>query len=275
MRLRKVVLSYDSDKMQDGTGAQLQRILGIRAVALKYRLSYIHSKIIDVTITPLDPFQTDSQKNFYLEVLNESIHLDDDFEGSIKRTVYIHNLSRRTLLTNIIKAYIRNETVLLKITLPYFVVNHSPEIYKLSVNRIVKHFVKQMEDSSIFHIVAHIRVGVNIQHIEPWRIDSRVLPIEYFCEQINKFLAEHKELDQKLIRITILTDSPESTFDYTIPENQIGEWQRAGYKIDAGKVHITATSFEETCFAQFEQLEIIRGGNPIDSLVVMANATIV
>jgi hypothetical protein len=53
----RVTLTYDADAVQDGSGAQIQRLIGIRAVAERYRLGYLHTKIKNLTNTQLDPLK--------------------------------------------------------------------------------------------------------------------------------------------------------------------------------------------------------------------------
>jgi hypothetical protein len=67
----KIFLTYNNEEIQDGYFAQLQRVIAIRAIAIKYKFSYFHSEIINLIPTQLDSFQSELQIQNYLNNINK------------------------------------------------------------------------------------------------------------------------------------------------------------------------------------------------------------
>lgn len=71
----KIILEYYDQKKTDGVGAQLQRIMGIYGLAIRYGFSFKKSSISNVAIHPLDPYQTNAEMSEFLNKLNTKYEL--------------------------------------------------------------------------------------------------------------------------------------------------------------------------------------------------------
>lgn len=74
-------LTYN-DEIDDGVGAQLQRIIGIYSLSVKYGIPYVHSGIKNLLITALDPYQTEEELNIFIQRINELFYLPSSDLGS-------------------------------------------------------------------------------------------------------------------------------------------------------------------------------------------------
>jgi hypothetical protein len=61
-----IFVTFNSSLSVDGTGAQLQRQASVMAVAKYFGFNYIHSDIKQVSVHPLDPFQSEDEYEKYL-----------------------------------------------------------------------------------------------------------------------------------------------------------------------------------------------------------------
>ena len=66
-----ITVTLDSSLSVDGTGAQLQRQAAIIAFAQYFGFGYVRSDIKQVSVHPLDPFQSPTEYREYLVRLNK------------------------------------------------------------------------------------------------------------------------------------------------------------------------------------------------------------
>ena len=66
----KTSMTFASELADDGTGAQIQRLIGVRALALLLRIPYSHTPIEKVAIHPFDPFKTMEEMHIFVDRVN-------------------------------------------------------------------------------------------------------------------------------------------------------------------------------------------------------------
>ena len=115
----KVYLSYDSKSNEDGTGAQLARILGVYAVSREFRLGYIHSPISNLLSHPLDPFQNDIQKAEYLERLNLLFAIKSTTHLNSPKIIKRRSLNSGFLILQILLSKLSHRPRLILISSPF------------------------------------------------------------------------------------------------------------------------------------------------------------
>ena len=75
VKKRSITLTYNADENDDGTGAQIQRILGIYSVSRKYGFNYLHTPVKNLLIFPLDSSQDPHEAEKYLKRMNDYFKL--------------------------------------------------------------------------------------------------------------------------------------------------------------------------------------------------------
>ena len=78
MEKLRIALAYNADENDDGTGAQIQRILGIYAVCKKFGFNYVHMPIKNLLVFPLDSLDSPSEVEKYLHRVNDYFKLPSD-----------------------------------------------------------------------------------------------------------------------------------------------------------------------------------------------------
>ena len=67
---RKFYLTYNPKIIQDGYCAQLQRQIGLIAVAKRFKMSFLLTNIESITITPMDGNRSESEARSFIDLLN-------------------------------------------------------------------------------------------------------------------------------------------------------------------------------------------------------------
>jgi hypothetical protein len=264
-------LEYDSEKIQDGYFAQLQRQIGIFSVSKIFRCEYLHSEIKDLTVTQLDDFQSREAIDAFLEKMNLIYKLP-----ASKRTPYrpkrvkLISLSLRELLRLKLSSYFTKRDIIVSLTIPYGIIEKKLFINELS--RTIDNFlVHSSKESKRKSIVLHIRRGVNLEHVVPGEKSQRVMNDEYFLLAAKKIINDYKLSKDTLV--IILTDAPREMITYKplLKDREVWEKEFIDSKRNGG------IEIEGHKFASFENffgpnLQIVRGGNLQNCVELMATA---
>lgn len=254
----KMFLTYNNEEIQDGYFAQLQRIMAIRSIAKKYKFHYFHSEIINVIPTQLDTFQSEVEIEKYLKGMNKkySYESDSNYCGTEKVIDLIAPTLGKLILLRIIHMFSKN-SLLVRITIPYRIIEKNPDTYKHSINLLNKKSDMYRVDKKL--IVIHARRGVAIQHVVPGEKSVRVLDDIYFLTKIKQIVRESISISN--LNLIILTDAPENDFYYKPLDKDKKVWEQfdsykggSGILIQGHKFEIILENFEGNC-------TIIRGGD--------------
>ena len=169
---RHLAITYANEKLQDGAGAQLQRIYGIYAVSRFLEVPYVHSPIEAIGYQGLEALEKNSGFEHLLSEYNRLFHIPSDVDVPEKRAT-------RDLVHPEIESIetIKNsggdgaEFSLIRILFPYAVTDRYPEIYRFA--KAISPF--QYRGSEAFRLAIHVRRG------ELHVVDShRMLPNSYY-----------------------------------------------------------------------------------------------
>jgi hypothetical protein len=264
----KVYLSYDSESNEDGTGAQLARILGLYGVSQEYGLGYIHSPISNLLSHPLDPFQNDVQKAKYLERLNQLFALKSSPPLSSPKYIKKSSLTRRFLLLQILLSKILHQPRLILVSSPFQITNSKPDIFRF-VPEVITSLREPKNRAELFNIVVHLRkIQGNI--IVTGENSPRSLPNSYYLDNIAKIISSLPK--DAIHSITIHTDVPESSTDYEVLTSDREHYLKAGHNFHNGTIKVESENLEDYFKIFGNRLQIIYGGDPILALKDMANA---
>jgi hypothetical protein len=269
MKKRSITLTYNANVNDDGTGAQIQRILGIYAICRKYGFFYLHTPIKNLVTHPLDSFQSSKELQEYLTRVNEYFNLPSDgplqFDKVIDQArISIKYLRRLQLIMRLSKA----KKILVEISNPGSIVDADPDILKLAVSDLPH--LSGIESKTKVSIILHIRRDVQGDFVITGESEPRSLPIDYYKGELRTILAS---LDLKSeYEIAVFTDIPKSAFQFKPRTQDLELWRRAGHKLVDGKIQVDALDLEKE-FEEFQpNIEFVYGGDPLDAIIQMSTA---
>lgn len=269
MNKRSITFTYNADVNDDGTGAQIQRILGIYAICRKYGFSYIHTPIKNLVTHPLDSFQSPKELQGYLTRVNAYFNLPSDRPLKFDKVVDQARISIKYLLRlQLVMRLSKTKKILVKVSDPGLIVDKDPDILKLAVSDLPH--LSRKEFKAKVSIVLHIRRDVQGDFVITGESEPRSLPIGYYKEELRTILAS---LDLKAeYEIAVFTDIPKSAFQFKPKTQDLELWHRAGHKFVDGKIQVDALDLEKE-FEEFQpDIEFIYGGDPLDAIIQMSTA---
>jgi|688.fasta_scaffold14115_14 hypothetical protein len=254
----KLFLTYNNSDIQDGYFAQLQRVFAIRAIAEKFHFSYLHSEIIDIVPTQLDTFQSEREiENFLHHANRKYSYLSDPCGDGFEKIIEISAPTLKQLVLLKAKSVLAKRSWLVRITIPYRIIEKSPDMYKYATNLIDTKSTNFSFCEEL--IVVHARRGIAVQHILPGEKNVRILDDTYFMETIKKIT--NRASSASKLNLIILTDAPENDTYYKPLHKDENAWQQfdkfrteQGILIQGHKFQSIVENFEGTS-------SIVRGGD--------------
>jgi hypothetical protein len=269
-QLGSITLQFWADKADDGSGAQIQRILTTRALADYLGCGYRAAKFKSVTVHPLDPFQTKKALDKYLIKMNKLFHIESTTKlpQNIKQYEVL-NLNSRNLLRFCLISSKNRRQLLVKILSPYSISEAIPNLMLNSL-RFIPEFIKYMnhERFNKFDAAVHYRQGVGGFTVFPGQSISRQLPVDYFLDAIRRVKSL---VSSKYISLAVLTDSPVKSMKYSPLMQQISLWNGTPGFQDK-KMSIISTDLSDLMSIMGVEGKIYSGGDPIDAIAIMAKA---
>jgi hypothetical protein len=264
-------LTLDTTNSVDGSGAQLQRLISVYALANYFGLHYVHSEIKQVAVHPLDPFQNEVLYQEYLSQINQFLALSQvDFGNQMNSEPVIFDLRFWKFIYLLLQNTFSNKQRYIAILDPYPVTEFRPDIMQLAK----KHISINQSNLNLYdlpYLVIHYRQGVGGFAIYPGQNISRETPLAKFEGVLTSIFKEKPAHSfQKLV---VLTDAPKEITYFRPPLDQQKLWEGSpGYA--EGVMTIQPIDFNDLGRKFGITVEVIRGGNPIEAVEIMANAEI-
>lgn len=268
----RLYLTYDNEKKPDGIGAQLQRIFGIYSVSRKFRVRYIHSPILD-TLEELAHNITseNSMKKMLAEVNSKYFFPSSELDVRVK-TEYVHNLTISILLRSFLKATFGKNNILLRVCLPFGIMDKHPNWYNYAGSYIRSS--KQSTKQPLNHVmVVHVRYGYQPIAGSNKASSPRFLPLTYYPESIKQILLrERLPLDSPIL---VHTDIPKEGGKWKpFQESKIAELSSIGYEINNSYLHFNGLDLKGEYFSEFPNLSVRHCAPLLDTLDDMINADV-
>lgn len=261
-------ITYDNCALQDGAGAQLQRIIGIYAISKFFRINYIHAPLKEVLVHPNDGVTSDSQYSTLLQELNELVKFESsrrDF--SIDEEVCVNHLGTKQFLFFLLRYRFSTRHLNLVVLQPYLLLNRFP--------RILAKFKKEYDwgiDLEEKLICVHIRQsGPDSSFILKGEGQSRNLTSEYYLEKIGSLRRTMSNSEFDSLKILIVTDEPQEEFNFKPYVGQEKVWNDAGYPLKSEGIRFRAGSTVNEIKKHFPNCEIQYGGSPVRAIKTLAS----
>lgn len=266
-----LTLAFNNALAEDGTGAQLQRLFGVRGLAKYLKCFYLHVPISNISVHPLDPFQTSEEIERYLRELNEVFYFNSTGFGSDFSNEYsIGSLTPIKLFEIVFKVTFSSKKVLLKVLETYPVSDAQPKIIENAIEDLEGFYSSDVyRDAPVFDLVMHYRQGVGGFVVYPGQRIPRQLPLEYF-ERLLEEIAMVKV--GKEFNICILTDSPPENLDFRPLPAQLKNWEGTPGFQD-GVMKVKKMDFDALKRFPGTILRVVVGGNPIEAIAIMSKAS--
>jgi hypothetical protein len=262
----KIQLAYDNRNPIDGTGAQLQRILGIYCLSKFLDLDYVHKEVKDVSTHALDPFQDDYSRREFVVRVNKIFDLDSSTNAH-PNTVFVSKLQLRGLIVEALKNKITRKPVLLNIIEPFGIIDFLPRIYEEIP--VIDFGFDDSVTSKFGQIAIHYRHGVGGFVKYHKQSISRQLQDSYYLDCIELLKLEVNRGE----KILLFTDAPVAALDFVPPPNQVRNWVGSP-NFDGEKIWISKSEVQSIFLNSGLNIEYIHGGDPLEALAIMANARI-
>ena len=261
-------ITYDNRTLQDGAGAQLQRIIGIYAISKFFRIDYIHSPLKEVLVHPNDGVASNSHYSTLLQDLNQLVKFESTRRNfSIDEEVYVNHLGTKQFLYFLLRYKFSSKHLNLVVLLPYPLLNRIP--------RILAKFKKSYDfgiDLEEKLVCVHVRQsGPDSTFILKGEGQTRNLPSEYYIEKIRCLRRTMSDSEFDSLKILVVTDEPREELNFNPYLGQEKLWNDAGYPLKSNGIHFTAGGTASEIKRHFPNCEVQYGGSPAGAIKTLAS----
>jgi len=223
-----LTFAYDANKVRDGVGAQLHRILSLSLVSFLCNLRMVRPGIEGVTIHPLDPIQDPILLERYLTHWNKKMFSSEKYVRQVKeisncRIDYLESLNLKKLFLLSLNSKFSKVAILIYTKESHSISDYCVEKYKGAIGFYFSEFlefIRSQQNSS--ELIVHYRQGAGGFVIHPGQRISRQMTIEsviYAIESISKISMA------RIKKLRLFTDSPKDSFRYSPIQSQLHLWQ--------------------------------------------------
>lgn len=222
-----LIINYDANKVRDGAGAQLHRILSLSLVSFLFNLRMIQPQIEDITIHPLDPIQDSSSLERYLSDWNNRLFSSRRFiqqprENLSYKALYVDSLNLRSLIVLAIKSKFSKHSTILHAKESHSISDYCVDYYRAAIDFYFKEFLAFLNSRhNSSELIVHYRQGPGNFAIYPGQRIPRQIDLDYFLDVISKILSA-REFEIKKVRV--FTDSPREDIKFSPIEEQRDLW---------------------------------------------------
>ena len=266
----RVCLTYNSKDKIDGSGAQLQRIFGLYSLAQRYHFDYLHTYITEVAVHALDPFQSSEEMIQYLTKLNKIFLLPESDNESFNYIYEEQNLKLTKLLYCAIKSILLKQIILLRVTLPYRVLDIHPDSYEVIKQDLLNWNNENLNNTELGckQIAVHFRSGVGGMAVQKGEKISREIHVDYFKEVIDSITST---IHDGNFKITIFTDAPMQDIEFVPPAEQNTLWSNSP-ALNGETIYILGNDLSSKFDKYLGKYSIKIGGDPIEAICEMSSA---
>ena len=274
----RVNIVYESEKVSDGFGAQFHRICSLIHVSRLIHARILQPQISQVAIHPLDPYQTISEMDTFLEDANAYLFRSVKFskiqnDNSNKKIVLknIDSLNMSTLLKLRFKYSFRDIEIILNCKDAHEIADAFTDSYQTNLLPFFP-FLNYVNKETTKTLVLHIRQGHGRFAIYPGQKISRELPIEYFDSVLDSMINNMDSTNHELI---IFTDAPQKDLVFSPPAQQEYLWRGMPGFDGINLTHLgndLEQHFTSKYLKHLKSVNVLRELDPLNMILIMINA---
>ena len=264
-----ICVTFDSSQAVDGTGAQLQRMISVYALAKYFGFHYLHSEIKQVSVHAFDPFQTNELYEEYLVEINKFFQFNGiSQQGQVSISFTRTQTFFWKFMFLLIRNRFQNKSLFLALLEPSSITDFRPQILD-SIRGHVSLATRDVPHFAHPSVAIHYRQGVGGFALYPGQKVPRETPLIQFEQILSSIVSEVGSNSIK--SIIVLTDAPTDVTLYKPPTHQQALWEGTpGYS--NGVMTIQPIDFGKLSDKFDLPIHVIRGGNPLDAIYVMAQS---
>ncbi len=271
IRRPKFALTYYGKHQQDGTGAQLQRILAIYSLCKSIGIRYVHSGIEEVAIHPLDSHQSEDSYQKYLLKLNEFAQLPSDI-GLDKVNFDNLEIITKFRLRDLVRLTFasKTNTHVIAVVEVHAIMDCRTSMYEHARSALAQKLdeFSTGAETNLQVIAVHYRAIPGEVKSTLSASNSRQLSLNRLDNVLSK-LSQSPKFENS--RIVVFTDAPNEDLRIPVPAQQTYLWEGTpGYS--NGHLHLPAVDLNSIFQKYSWEYEIIVGGDPLDAIIRMAKS---
>jgi hypothetical protein len=263
-------LSNNTIKKIDGVGAQIQRLLGIYSLSKKLRIDFVQNPFLDISVHPLDPYQTQNQKVEFVKQLNFLFKVNSSSSCDLGQVIEIGVLTPWKLLSVVLRNFLKRGSIQLNVIEPYPITDSYPDLptrLQESFPNWVSFAERLVSEFSHPIISIHYRQGVGGGVIYPGQKISRELPPSYFLLKLKSAYGEWK-LNSP---INLFTDAPVEDLTYSPDADQSHHWEGTpGFS--NGQMKVRGNDLHSYFAENNLEVAVRVGGNPLEAIAIMSKS---
>ena len=262
----RIQLSYASESVHDGLGAQIQRLLSVEAFARSLGATHISMPLKQIAIHPLDPFQSIEEMQDFLKTVNRIFGFGENDIKAFKVTHRVNKLTTFGLFKILVELITNKKIIHISTCEIYDIIDFLPNFYAENLSQ--RRFLMDVpRDAALENFICvHFRQGVGGKVVYPGQKLPRELDIEYFTETLSNS-------DYVGKRILVLTDAPSSSMTYQPVMDQKHLWDGTP-KFSNGKMSISGYDLKKAFGEKGFEVEVISGGDPLEAFFLMLDCNI-
>lgn len=264
-------ITYDARGLQDGVGAQAQRVIGIYAIAKFFRIGYLHTEIEEILIHRGDGVQTPLEYRKLLDQVNSMVRFESNIGTYPNEVIELTKLNAREFFGFYFKYRFSKEHVLLRVLIPDQLLNRFPTI--------ISKFMKISRSSGkevLERIGVHVRQSGNSQNfVLKGESQSRQLYANYYLKALEEISDKYSERVFESMELMVFTDESSHEDSYTPFKGQTHMWKEAGYPVEENQILFEPVRIVESILDRYPHAQIVRGGNPVLAIEMLSQSRII
>lgn len=252
--MKRVYLTYDNLAKQDGAGAQLQRIFGVYSISMKLRIPYFHSKILETIEERAHNAESADDLMEFLDQVNRNFELPSVVLPSRYREIRVHNITVKRLAKIVLGAFLRREIILVRICLPFGILEKYPDWYEYA-GKEIRRLKPHIESKPKNQVVVHIRYGYKPIAGANQGSAPRFLPLSYYPLALSElFKVENLDLSTPVL---VQTDMPKENGRWRpFQEGRITELHKIGYEVSNNQFDFETIDLKNEYFSGFPNVTV-------------------
>lgn len=276
-RVGKVFLTYESEEVPDGAGAQLQRIAGLYGLAKHIRIGYLHTGLADISWNPGDGINSKSERLQALTELNDAFALQSsERRKGVLKEVHLKSFGLKSLvLVLYYKLTARSQGVLFKAKTPYPLADWMPQTYQAAGSIWSSRYLGRTDTPAQKRgtVTMHIRRAVNPPSDANGKANPRYVSPSWYEAVFRGVVREMRPLPVSLeIHTDLGTDK-----SIAIPESSLREstkyWETLGIRQSDSHIEPAQDTFEGF-LSDFKNRKTIIDLPPLEAMYRMASSEV-
>lgn len=270
--MKRIYITYDNQKKQDGIGAQLQRIFGLYSISRKLHLGYLHSPILDTLEELAHNVTSEFEMQTLLKDINSKYNFPSDVEIEFDEEIVVHNISLKFIAILYLKCVLSRKSILLRVCLPFGITDKHPNWYEYAGAYLRPNLLTENKNREK-NFVVHVRYGYKPMLGSIETSAPRFLPLTYYADAVKSILNNEKL--NIITKIVVHTDIPDKSGIWKpFQESKLSELSAIGYEMQENTLSFNGLDLRGDYFSEFPVVEVKYCAPILETLSDLINADV-